>query len=108
MNLSAPAGGDGRRKTEVIAAEFFEATAGFFPVCSELQPGHGYCQVEHEETTRTYKIFVPDSYTGDEPFPLVIDEDGYSERFAQFSSHFDRALQVTNVFLAAAAIHQGV
>ena len=44
----------------------------------------------------------------DEQRAFVINKNGYVERFAQFASYLDRALQMTNVLFAAAAIHQGV
>jgi polyhydroxybutyrate depolymerase len=45
--------------------------------CSALKPGSYDCRVEHDGLQRRYLVYVPASYTGDTPVPLVVDLPGW-------------------------------
>lgn len=45
-------------------------------VCSEFEFGLRHCSLEHGDMQRTYSLYIPDSYAGDEGVPLVLDFHG--------------------------------
>ena len=46
--------------------------------CDEVEHGVRSCLISHDEYQRFYELYIPESYTGDEAVPLVVDFHGMS------------------------------